>query len=115
DGRLPTKVSMVAANCRKQIYEEDIFRRGTNSRGQKRYSECCHSLHISLFFDGTNNNEANDTKKNNPSNIAKLFHASFQGSRANRGGYFSYYMPGVGTPFPEIGELDYSDSGLQFA
>ncbi|MGY2184425.1 hypothetical protein [Pseudomonas agarici] len=49
DGRLPTKVSMVAANCRKQTYEEDIFRRGTNSRGQKRYFECCHSLHISLF------------------------------------------------------------------
>ena len=48
-GRLPTNTSMVAANCRKQTYEEDIFRRGTNSRGQKRYFECCHSLYISLF------------------------------------------------------------------
>lgn len=24
-------------------------------------------------------------------------------------------MPGVGTPFPEIGEMDYSDGGLQYA
>ncbi|WP_256591180.1 MULTISPECIES: phospholipase effector Tle1 domain-containing protein [unclassified Pseudomonas] len=77
--------------------------------------ECCHSLHISLFFDGTNNNEFNDTKKDHPSNIAKLFHASLRGKKAEEEGYFSFYMPGVGTPFPEIGELDYSEEGLTFA
>ncbi|WP_082712607.1 hypothetical protein [Pseudomonas agarici] len=48
-GRLPTNTSMVAANHRKQTYEEDLFCRVTDSRGQKRYFECCHSLHISLF------------------------------------------------------------------
>ncbi|NAT30619.1 hypothetical protein CVE22_27065, partial [Pseudomonas syringae pv. actinidiae] len=47
--------------------------------------------------------------------MAKLFHASLRGTEANEQGYFSYYMPGVGTPFPEIGEMDYSDGGLQFA
>ncbi|PMZ83297.1 MULTISPECIES: DUF2235 domain-containing protein, partial [unclassified Pseudomonas] len=57
----------------------------------------------------------NDTKKNHPSNIAKLFHASIQDDDAKAEGYFSYYMPGVGTPFPEIGELDYSENGLTFA
>jgi hypothetical protein len=72
-------------------------------------------LHISLFFDGTNNNEDNDTKNLQPSNIAKLFHASLRGSSAESSGYFSYYMPGVGTPFPEIGELDYSEEGLRYA
>ncbi|WP_207291276.1 MULTISPECIES: DUF2235 domain-containing protein, partial [unclassified Pseudomonas] len=85
------------------------------SKGQSQRFDCCHSLHISLFFDGTNNNELNDTKKNHPSNIAKLFHASIQDDDAKAEGYFSYYMPGVGTPFPEIGELDYSENGLTFA
>ena len=114
-GRLPTDVSAVTANYNKQTAEENIFRQGVNARGQKRHSDCCHSLHISLFFDGTNNNNDNDTKKNHPSNIAKLFHASLRGGDAEEGGYFSYYMPGVGTPFPEIGELDYSEGGLKYA
>lgn len=114
-GRFPAKVSVVADNYEKQTCEENLFRQGVNARGQRRHSECCHSLHISLFFDGTNNNDENDTKKNHPSNIAKLYHASIQDDEAMRSGYFSYYMPGVGTPFPEVGELDYSESGLQYA
>ncbi|NYS42959.1 hypothetical protein F2S88_29740 [Pseudomonas syringae pv. actinidiae] len=28
------------------------------------------------------------------------------------GQYFKYYMPGVGTPFAEVGDLDYSTVGL---
>ena len=114
-GRLPSETSVVTANYNKQTSEENIFRQGINSKGQKQHSECCHSLHISLFFDGTNNNNDNDTKKNHPSNIAKLFHASLRGRNVERNGYFSYYMPGVGTPFPEIGELDYSEGGLKYA
>ncbi|KAA6168283.1 DUF2235 domain-containing protein [Pseudomonas marginalis] len=114
-GRFPTDASTVTANYQKQTAEESFFRQGVNARGQKRHSDCCHSLHISLFFDGTNNNNDNDTKKNHPSNIAKLFHASLRGREAEEDGYFSYYMPGVGTPFPEIGELDYSEGGLKYA
>ena len=114
-GRLPTDVSTVSANYRKQTAEENLFRQGVNAKGQKRHSDCCHSLHISLFFDGTNNNDSNDTKNNYPSNIAKLYHASIQDDDANGKGYFSYYMPGVGTPFPEIGELDYNADGLKYA
>ncbi|WP_421417673.1 T6SS phospholipase effector Tle1-like catalytic domain-containing protein [Pseudocitrobacter faecalis] len=65
-----------------------------------------------MLFDGTNNNEYNDTKASHPTNIAKLFHASIKDRNA---GYFSYYIPGVGTPFPKIGEMDYSNNGLEFA
>nr|WP_255302853.1 DUF2235 domain-containing protein [Pseudomonas sp. AU12215] len=72
-------------------------------------------MHISLFFDGTNNNEHNDTKEKHPSNIAKLFHASLRGKKAEERDYFSFYMPGVGTAFPEIGEFDYSEEGLKYA
>ena len=114
-GRLPTDIRKVTENYNKQLEEKNRFRQTFNARGQKRHSACCHSLHISLFFDGTNNNEYNDTKKEHPSNIAKLFHASIQDDDAKDRGYFSSYMPGVGTPFPEIGELDYSEDGLKFA
>ena len=114
-GRLPRETSKVYENYEMQTAEEKRFRQMTNSDGRKQHSECCHSLHISLFFDGTNNNDDNDSKKNHPSNIAKLFHASFSGRSAEARGYFSYYMPGVGTAFPEIGELDYSEGGLKYA
>lgn len=114
-GRLPTEASVVSINYHRQTSEKDLFRQRTNEKGQKQHSACCRSLHINLFFDGTNNNEDNDTKKNHPSNIAKLFHASLRGRAAEQKGYFSYYMPGVGTPFPEIGELDYSEQGLRDA
>jgi len=115
EGRLPGEVMAVTANYQKQIAEEVFHRRGVDSKEHPQAFECVHSLHINLFFDGTNNNEFNDTKNNHPSNIAKLFHASIQGNKAKAEGYFSYYMPGVGTPFPEIGELDYSENGLRFA
>ncbi|HEF4762992.1 TPA: DUF2235 domain-containing protein [Pseudomonas putida] len=115
EGRLPGDVVTVTDNYEKQTAEEHGHQRDVNSKGQSQRYDCCHSLHISLFFDGTNNNEFNDTKRNHPSNIAKLFHASLRGENAEKKGYFSYYMPGVGTPFPEIGELDYSEDGLKFA
>lgn len=108
-------VPTVSTNFDRQEAEQSRFKQGKNSRGQSQRMDCCHSLHISLFFDGTNNNEHNDTKNNHPSNISKLFHASIQGEDANRKGYFSYYMPGVGTAFPEIGEFDYSEEGLRYA
>ena len=114
-GRLPMNIPAVSTNFERQEAEQSRFKQGKNSRGQSRRMDCCHSLHISLFFDGTNNNEYNDTKNNHPSNIAKLFHASLQGAKAEERGYFSYYMPGVGTAFPEIGEFDYSEEGLRFA
>ncbi|MDF9906642.1 UNVERIFIED_ORG: hypothetical protein OKW15_004598 [Pseudomonas reinekei] len=63
-GRLPGDVMTVTANCNKQTAEEDCHHRQTNCKGQSQRFECVQSLHISLFFDGTNNNEFNDTKKN---------------------------------------------------
>ena len=115
EGRLPCDITKVVANYEMQTAEENRFRQLVNRNGRKQYFECCHSLHISLFFDGTNNNDNNDTKKKHPSNVAKLFHAALRGEAAEKNGYFSYYMPGVGTAFPEIGELDYSEGGLKYA
>ena len=117
-GRLPLSETQVNANYKKQICEENDYRASlAEESGKKGIIPCCQSLHISLFFDGTGNNEENDTrvaKPSHPTNIAKLFHATYD-KTAETEGYFAYYIPGVGTPFPKIGEMDYSNDGLAFA
>ncbi|WP_256254864.1 phospholipase effector Tle1 domain-containing protein, partial [Pseudomonas agarici] len=50
-------------------------------------------------------------KPHNHSNIVSLYDAH----RNDRKIHFAYYLPGVGTPFKEIGELEESSSGKSFA
>ncbi|WP_178081867.1 MULTISPECIES: hypothetical protein [unclassified Pseudomonas] len=52
EGRLPGDVVTVTANYKKQTAEEHAHHRNVNSKGQSQRLSCCHSLHISLFFDG---------------------------------------------------------------
>ncbi|MCA1861057.1 DUF2235 domain-containing protein [Janthinobacterium sp. HSC-3S05] len=47
------------------------------------------------------------------SNVARLF-LTYPNDK-QQSGYFSNYIPGVGTPFKEIGELTESDEGKAFA
>lgn len=115
EGRLPRDMKSVRANYRKQLSEELCYRQAQNAAngGPGAYT-CAHSLHISLFFDGTNNNEPYDMRTEggrtpNPTNIARLYHASLENLGS---GYFRYYIPGVGTAFPEIGEIDFGSRGL---
>lgn len=80
---------------------------------------CAKALHISLFFDGTNNHEPSD-RSINPrctSNIARLYHATVdQGFKdASEAGFFRYYIPGVGTVFKEIQEYVPDENGLKGA
>ncbi|HFK7978388.1 TPA: hypothetical protein ACGZ5T_002408 [Klebsiella oxytoca] len=74
EGRLLLSQRQVNANIIKIDREEALFRQ--ESRRQKS-SPCCKSLHISLFFDGTNNNALKDTAcmPPHPSNVAKLYRA----------------------------------------
>jgi hypothetical protein len=79
--------------------------------------ECPQTLHISLFFDGTNNNDApdnphRDSLTQSQTNVARLYDVA-QDTPAS--GIFSSYIPGVGTPFPQIGETTYSMMGEGFA
>lgn len=67
---------------------------------------CTGQLNVGVFFDGTGNNLIADYKKpkladRKHSNIVKLFNTY---PDRNGDGYFSHYIPGVGTPFPEIGD-----------
>jgi len=116
-GRLILTPEQITANYRKQTLEERQYHEKLiKLTGKRMFPPCCQSLHISLFFDGTGNNEKNDTDFANPphpTNIAKLYHATYQDAESQ--GYFRYYMPGVGTPFPKINEFSYSGAGLMFA
>lgn len=72
---------------------------------------CSKEIHVGLFFDGTNNNMERDLRDQSHSNVVSLFNAH----KEEKAEYFRYYMPGVGTRFPEIGEDKESDDGKRFA
>lgn len=143
-GRLPTQEALVGKHCAKQDEKELEHRQKLCLAAQRRVEPpCCKTLHISLFFDGTGNNLNNDLfiareeqRKNktavpHPTNIARLFRATIgQGHAGGLGNkeselldasgssedkYYKYYIPGVGTPFPEVMDLDFSTSGLAMA
>lgn len=95
---------------------------------------CSLRIRIGLFFDGTNNNLARDRDGEQVSidgtsvtggderlsetecchsNIARLFEVYKKNDFVK--GDFSYYLPGVGTRFPEIGERTETSDGKAFA
>ncbi|SNY79321.1 DUF2235 domain-containing protein [Enterobacter sp. CC120223-11] len=134
-GRLPTDPLSIVQNCRLQDSHEINYRNELcKAAGKLVDSPCCKTLHISIFFDGTGNNLNNDlylSKPAHPTNIARLFRATIgqgyaggvqghteelvdvAGTSSNK--YYKYYIPGVGTPFPEVSDLDYTTPGLAFA
>ncbi len=66
--------------------------------------QCTKVLHVSVFFDGTGNNRDQEmikpVERRALSNIAKLNEAH----KDNRNTIRAFYIPGVGTPYPEIGD-----------
>src|SRR5471032_2638372 len=130
-GRLPTQAALVGKNYHQQDSHERAYRQELCLAANRRVEPpCCNTLHISLFFDGTGNNLNNDqylSDPKHPTNIARLFRATIGtghagGVQKNDGlldtsdsvskKYFKYYIPGVGTPFTEINDLEYSMTGL---
>lgn len=73
---------------------------------------CEISMQIGLFFDGTGNNLYRDKKKKGHSNVARLFETYLNSPET---GNYSVYVPGLGTPFPSIGEIAESTLGSAFA
>lgn len=72
---------------------------------------CTKRIWIGLFFDGTNNNMERDEPEKGHSNIVRLYHA-YPDSRESS--HFAYYIPGLGTRFPEIGENTETSSGKAY-
>ncbi|EUB73062.1 Protein of unknown function DUF2235 [Pseudomonas sp. GM41(2012)] len=121
--RLPREPGQLTKNIKLQKRDEATFgnqqRKLLQSKGNIQSGPpCSKSLHITIAFDGTNNNDQADgsSTPSSRSNIARMFHASIGGiSSAQEQGYFRYYSPGVGTVFPDILEYTPSDGGLMFA
>ncbi|MEQ5206798.1 DUF2235 domain-containing protein [Proteus sp. fly-1067] len=115
-GRLALTKEQISTNHEKLTNKEIEYYQ--NAKKQKK-ALCCKTLHVSLFFDGTNNNNYNDTEASippHPSNVAKLYHASSpEKNEVKNQGFYSYYISGVGTPFPDIGTDEYYSDGLIFA
>ncbi|MBD8169936.1 T6SS phospholipase effector Tle1-like catalytic domain-containing protein [Erwinia persicina] len=134
-GRLPTQAALVGSNCAQQDNHELAYRQELClAAGRRVEPPCCKTLHISLFFDGTGNNLNHDlyiADPKHPTNIARLFRAAigqgYAGGLADKKAelldvsgsgddkYYKYYIPGVGTPFPEVNDLDFSMMGLAAA
>lgn len=65
-------------------------------------ADCQQDLWLSVFFDGTGNNEKIDAPTFEHSNVARLFRARERDSDSQ--GRYGIYIPGIGTPFREIGD-----------
>lgn len=71
---------------------------------------CCGTVYVGMFFDGTGNNRDKDYVKPPPeerkhSNVVRLYHAYPDRVKKGTDSYYGFYIPGVGTPFTEIGDL----------
>jgi len=131
-GRLPSSALQVGQNGHQQnSAERGYHQQLCLAAGRRVAPPCCKTLHISLFFDGTGNNLTNDlllSDPKHPTNIARLFSATIGDGTAggvvdtgrvpldaasdSGGKYFKFYVPGVGTPFPEVNDPDYSTTGM---
>ncbi|MBX9348156.1 T6SS phospholipase effector Tle1-like catalytic domain-containing protein [Chromobacterium piscinae] len=103
----------------KQRYaqQREIAAHCVDARGEGKPADCALVMNVSLFFDGTNNHGDSDDAADPvcSTNIRRLYHATVGKDDAQSSGYFSYYIQGVGTCFPEIGEKKPLDSGLRYA
>ncbi|WPO47380.1 hypothetical protein [Pseudomonas sp. S1Bt23] len=80
---LPTDPKQLAGNIKRQKRDEIAFgnqqRKLLQAKGDTHSGiPCCKVLHISMTFDGTNNNNEADSASNpsSCSNMARLYHAS---------------------------------------
>jgi hypothetical protein len=77
---------------------------------RSRSPACQGQVHVGLFFDGTGNNHKwkqdehnlDQRARNKHSNVARLWDAHLD---EPSNGFFKYYIPGVGTPFEDVGDI----------
>ncbi|QAX82371.1 Rhs element Vgr protein [Pseudomonas sp. DTU12.3] len=118
--RLPVEPAQLSNNIKKQKEDERRFgsqqRKVAQAQGEADSGvSCCKTLHVTLAFDGTNNNDQADgsSTPNSRSNIARLFHASLGAEgKMQEAGFLKYYCPGVGTVFPDVNEFVPDQGGL---
>ena len=117
---LPTDPSQLSKNITQQKRDEIAFgsqyRKELEAKGKAFAGIPCNkTLHITLAFDGTNNNDKADSASvpSSCSNIARIFHASLGDvTDIQAAGFYRYYSPGVGTVFPDVREYTPRGNGL---
>jgi hypothetical protein len=72
---------------------------------------CRQTLKLSFYFDGTGNNRDADLLTYEHSNVARMFLAAAKDNEAE--GVYSFYIPGLGTYFKDIGDRG-EDGGKAF-
>jgi Uncharacterized alpha/beta hydrolase domain (DUF2235) len=99
---LASCVQPPAASLKKLTFDEMLARaRSVSEREYSTDTPCQQQLTISFFFDGTGNNKDIDTPLKKSSNVSRLWEAHQDDSPTT---IIPVYIPGVGTPFPEIGD-----------
>lgn len=74
--------------------------RDVPAEAPKAKQECSDVIHISIFFDGTGNNEDVDKEKRKWSNVSRLYQAARLAAQADKSGtLYPIYIAGVGTKF----------------
>lgn len=117
---MPNEPSQLSKNITQQKRDEIAFsnryRKELEAKGKVFAGIPCNkTLHITLAFDGTNNNDKADSSSvpSSCSNIARIFHASLGGvPDIQTAGFYRYYSPGVGTVFPDVREYTPRGNGL---
>jgi len=102
-----------------QSESEDAFMNGA-LRMHDVTRSCQQTLQVSLFFDGTNNNDdvnnpypnLRDSLKHAHTNVARLFNIAIDDLD---NGIYKFYIPGVGTPLRDVGEETYLKMGKAMA
>jgi hypothetical protein len=80
----------------KAIQASDAANRDVSHREISPLQDCRDVLHISIFFDGTGNNQKLDGAEKKWSNVGRIYYAM----RSDDGqGHHSIYISGVGTPY----------------
>lgn len=93
--------------------------------------DCSKTLHVSLFFDGTNNHRIPDANSYTLSNVARLYRATIgpdpesetatssavqepteNMQKVNKEGFYAYYASGVGTVFEPVDDNTPNSMGL---
>jgi hypothetical protein len=86
---------------------------------EKSKPSCTGQAFLGMFFDGTGNNRDADLPSHKQSNVVRLWKVHLDNSETAGAAPPVYwrkeYVPGVGTPFPLIGEKDATTMGKAFA
>lgn len=99
----PSSARLTAANA---------LAAGRQASSRPPAATCQQCLTLTFYFDGTGNNIDADVGTMQHSNVARLFQGRLEDDASV--GRFSYYIPGIGTYFPAIGDDGGTSRGLGF-